>query len=158
MDRAPRSTRKPGYRLTRRRRRPRGRECWLQRYLQHRLRWWRGDQERSADRIWRERRWQRLREKGMFRRRLIDGDRNCLRQEAVLRKCHRLAFDSQCQRARCLAGLALRGAHSGAAWDRLELHGLRRRRRRRLMHSQAEHQRRASREGVTHRDRDRDED
>ena len=153
---AHRSTRKPGYRLTRRRRWPRGRRWWLRYDLQQRLRWL-SDQERHFDRAWRQGRRRRAREKRVLRGRLIDGDLNSLRQETVLCKCHRLAFDSQREGARRLTRLALPGAHIGAARYRLELHGLRRRRRR-FAWRQTEHQRRASCEGVAHRGRDSDED
>ena len=151
----PRSTRKPGYRLTRRRRWPHGRRCCLRYDLQHRRRW-RSDQERHSDRIWCQRRRRRFREKRVLWRRLINGDRNGLRHEAVLCECHRLACDGQGKHARRLTRLARPGAHIGAAWLRLELHGLRRRRW--FWRSPGQHQRRASRERMAHRGGDGGED
>lgn len=89
--------------------------------------------------------------------RLMDGDLNRLRQESAFRKCHRLAFDSQREGARCLARLARPGAHIGAAWQRLELQGLRRGRRW-FPRKPIKHRRRASCEGTACRGRDSDED
>jgi hypothetical protein len=145
---ARRSTRKPGYRGTRRR-------CWLRRHLQQRSRR-RSDQERHFDGIWRQGRWWFVREKGMLRWRLIDDDLNRLRQESVFCKCHRLVFDSQREGARCLARLARPGAHIGAAWHRLELQGLRQRRRW-FPRKPIKQRRRASREGTACRRRDSNE-
>jgi hypothetical protein len=146
-----RSTRKPPYRVIRRRWRLRTLRCRL------RTRRWRSHAERHFYRIWRHGRWRSLREKGMLWRRLIDGDLNRLRQETVLGEGHRLGFDRQCEGAGCLTGLPLPGAHFGAGWFRLELQGLRRRRRRPSL-QRTERQRRAACERRTYRRGGGDED
>lgn len=155
-----RSTRKPGYRVMRWRRRwPRQHWCWLRQrrcYLDEWLRW-RSYHEQNFYRIWFQDRWWSFREEGMLCWRLIDADQNCLRHESVLCKDHRLAFDRQCKGARCLARQTLHGAHIGAGWFRLELYGLWRRRRHPLLR-QIELQCRASRERIAHRGRDSGED
>jgi hypothetical protein len=145
-----RSTRKPAQRVT-------GWRCWLP---WRRCRWlhrWRSRLEHHSYRIRYQGRWRSFRENGMLCWRLIDADLNCLRQETVLCKCHRLAFDRQCEGAGCLTHLTLHGAYIGAGWFRLELQGLRRGRRRSLLRP-IEHQRRASCERIAYRGRGSGED
>jgi hypothetical protein len=54
-----------------------------------------------------------FRKQGMLGRH-AETDLNGLRQEAVFRKCYRLAFRAHCQRTGCLTGLILRSVHVGA--------------------------------------------
>jgi hypothetical protein len=157
LDRPRRSTRKPVYRVTRwRRRRRLGRLRQRRCYLDEWRRWWRY-QEQNFYRIWFQGRRRCFREEGALCWGLIDADQNCLRHETILCKDHRLAFDRQCKGARCSARQTLRGAHIGAGWFRLELHGLWRRRRHPLLR-QIDLQRRASCERIAHRGRDSGED